>query len=188
LAGKPAVHELTPNFWFWIIPVNRGAIVGRLRASQKQPFVRTGTRIPGGYKRYRSHRVEFAMVNWNQSPVLALIYLERKRFTRLNRFIGSAVQSRNDVLRRMIMSLFSSAAARLLAGSTLATLVLAAASNAQTGIQGPTPGQADGMMGNSWGWGMGNGSFGMGGFGGIGILVLALVVIAIAVLAFRRRN
>jgi len=83
------------------------------------------------------------------------------------------------------MTLFLGAAARLLAMSTLATLTLATAANAQMGGQGATPGQGDGMMGGDWGWGMGNG---MGGFGGTGILVLALVVIAIAVLAFRGRR
>ena len=89
-----------------------------------------------------------------------------------------------------IMSSFGSAAARLLAISTLAGLTLATAANAQMGgqSQGPVPGQGGGMMGGGWGWGMGNGSYGMGGFGGIGILALVLVVVTFAVLAFRRRK
>ncbi len=53
------------------------------------------------------------------------------------------------------MTLFLGAAARLLAMSTLATLTLATAANAQMGGQGSTPGQGDGMMGGDWGWGYG---------------------------------
>lgn len=88
------------------------------------------------------------------------------------------------------MSLFHSAAARLLAMPALTTLTLATATNAQIDgqSQGLAPDQGGGMMDGGWGWGMGNGSYGMGGFGGAGILVLALVVIAIAALALRRRK
>jgi hypothetical protein len=91
------------------------------------------------------------------------------------------------IFRRFVMSLFHNAVARLLAISTLATLGLVTAAEAQMYSPGQQ-GQGGGMMGGGWGWGMGNGGYGMGGFGGIGLLVIALVVLGIAVMAFRRRT
>jgi hypothetical protein len=86
------------------------------------------------------------------------------------------------------MSLKHIAAARLFAVSTLATLILATAAEAQMygQVQGTGPGLGGGgMMGGGWGWGMG---YGMGGYGGFAAVILALVVLGIAVMALRRRS